>query len=151
MKLETNQRFSLALLVLILCSLASCKQFSPNKNDGKLKEVEKLYTNLPIHRGFTETWSSSVSKSMLASVGKHYKSDARYEDVKHFYVTNLIPEGWQLTKEIPLKDWSEDYGGRELTFTKEQYSIVIEYRGDKAISPDWNYAIDVGWHSTRGW
>ena len=151
MKLEANQLFRLTHLVVILCLLASCKQFSPNKNDVKLKEVEKLYTNLPIYQGFRETWSGSVSKSMLASVGKHYKSDARYEDVKGFYVAKLIPEGWQLTKEIPLKDWSEDRGGRQLTFRKEEYSVVIEYSGDKAVDPDWNYGIDVGWHSNRAW
>ena len=151
MKLETNQPFSFALLVVLLCLLASCKQFSPNKNDVKLKEVEQLYSNLPIYQGFRETWSGSVSKSMLASVGKHYKSDAGYQDVKDFYVTKLVPDGWQLTKDIPLKDWSEDHGGRELTFTKQQYSVVIEYRGDKVTNPDWNYAINVGWQSTRRW
>lgn len=151
MNLESSQLFSLGLIVVILCSLANCKQVSPNNNNVKLKEVERLYANLPIHQSFQETGGSSVSKPMLASVGKRYKSDARWDDVKNFYVTKLIPEGWQFKKEIALKDWSVDHGGRQLTFTRDQYSVAIEYRGDKAIDPDWNYAIDVGWDSGRAW
>jgi hypothetical protein len=151
MRLGIKQLFTLSLGVVILLSLANCKQFSPNNNDLKLKEVEKLFAALPIHRSFRETWSGSMSKSMLASLGKHYRSDARYEEIREFYVTALVPAGWLLTKERPLKVWSKDYGGRQLTFTKEQYSVVIEYSGEKAIDPDWNYGIDVGWHSGRAW
>jgi hypothetical protein len=126
MKLKTIQLLSLVVQLVVLFSLAGCKQFSPNKNDVKLKEVEKLAANLPVHERFHETWNGSVSKSMLASVGKHYKSDARYEDVKNFYVTKLIPEGWQLTKEIPLKNWSVNEGGLQLTFTRGEYSVVLQ-------------------------
>ena len=45
-----------------------------------------------------------------------------------------------------MTDWFRDFGGRQLTFRKDQYSIVIEYRGDKEPNPDWNYAIDIEWH-----
>ena len=134
----------------LLLSLTNCKQFSPNKHDAKLKEVENLWASLPIPAGFEETWRGSTSKSMLASVSRHYKSDARYDDVKSFYVTRLIPEGWHLSKEEALKDWLGG-GGRQLTFTKEEYSVVIEYEGEKAIDPDWNYAIGVGWQSGKPW
>jgi|SRR5882724_11078130 len=145
MKPKPREVFSLILPIVTLFLLTECKHYSPNRDDAKFKEVERLYKGVPIYPGFQEVGASSLSKSMLASVNKYYKSDARYDDVKNFYSTKLIPAGWLLTKERNLKDWSRDYGGRQLTFGKGQYSVVIEYRGDKAIDPDWNYAIDVGW------
>lgn len=63
-----------------------------------------------------------------------------------FYATQLKQTGWLLTKERTLKDgWSQDLGGRELRFEKGQYSIAIEYIGDKAVNPDWEYAVSVAW------
>jgi len=114
-----------------------------------LKEVERLYSALPIYPGFLAIGGSSYSKSMLVSVSKSYRSEASYDDVKSFYSIRLSSEGWQITEERNLKDWSRDYGGRELTFSKAEYSVVIEYRGDKAVDPDWNYAIGVGWHDKK--
>ena len=146
MMYKPTQVLGVVLAVAILVPLTSCKRYSPNRDDVKLKEVERLYNALPIYVGFQAIAGSSYSKSMLASISKSYRSDARYDDVKNFYSARLIPEGWQLSKERNLKDWSRDYGGRELTFEKGEYSVVIEYRGDKAIDPDWNYAIGVGWH-----
>jgi hypothetical protein len=145
----SNSRYSLtAVLVVVTVSpLISCKQFSPNKNDAKLQEVERLSADLPKYPGFQAlSGGNTFSKPMLASIHKHYKSDAGYDDVKAFYSTKLMPAGWKLKEERNLKDWWRDYGGRELTFEKGEYSVVIEYRGDKAIDPDWNYAIGIGWH-----
>jgi hypothetical protein len=116
----------LAIATLVL--LSNCKRYSPNRDDVKLKEVERLYNVLPIYPGLQAVAGSSYSKSMLASVSKSYKSEASYEDVKSFYSARLIPEGWQLTEERNLKDWSRDYGGRELTFGKGEYSVVIIQR-----------------------
>ncbi len=142
-----NRRaFSTAVLgLVIVSSLLACKQFSPNKNDVKLKEVEGLWASFPVYPGFQESGGSTYSKSMLAAVNKYYKSDAGYDEVKTFYATQLGSAGWQQTKERNMKDWSRDLGGRELTFGKGEYSVVIEYWGDKAIDPDWNYAINVRW------
>jgi hypothetical protein len=145
MRHKPTQVLSVVLAIAILVPLTNCKRYSPNRDDVKLKEVERLYNALPIYAGFQAIAGSSYSKSMLASVSKSYRSDAPYDDVKNFYSARLIPEGWQLSKERNLKDWSRDYGGRELTFEKGEYSVVIEYRGDRAIDPDWNYAINVGW------
>ena len=112
---------------------------------SNLETLSACGASLPIYPGFQESGSSFYSKSMLAAVNKYYKSDAGYDDVKAFYSTQLGSAGWQLTKERNMKDWSRDYGGRELTFSQGEYSVVIEYWGDKAVDPDWNYAINVGW------
>ena len=144
----SNSRYFLTVVLVVatVSTLIGCKHFSPNKNDAKLKEVEFLSAGLPTYPGFQELrGGNTYSKSMLASIHKHYKSDAGYDDVRAFYSTKLISAGWKLKEERNLKDWSRDYGGRELTFEKGEYSVTIEYRGGKAIDPDWNYAIGIGW------
>lgn len=147
--ISKSRYFSTAVLFVVTVStLINCKHFSRNKNDAKLKEVERLSVGLPTYPGFQELrGGNTYSKSMLASIHKHYKSEASYDDVRAFYSSKLIPTGWKLKEERNLKAWSRDYGGRELTFEKGEYSVVIEYSGDKAIDPDWNYAISIGWHS----
>ena len=127
--MRSNSRYFLLLVLIVVTAsaLLGCKHFSPNKNDVKLKEVERLSAGLPVYPGFQELrGGNTYSKSMLASIHTHYKSDAAYDDVRAFYSTKLMPAGWKLKEERNLKDWSRDYGGRELTFEKGEYLVVIE-------------------------
>lgn len=144
MKDNTLRRVTLVALLVI--SLSGCKQLSPNKDDVKLKEVEALVATLPVLPSLQQTWSGSISTSTLASVGRHYKSAASYDDVKNFYLSQLQSAGWKLKEERELRG---SVGSRQLTFSKEQYYFVIEYSGDKAVDPDWNYGIDVSWKSGK--
>jgi len=149
MKLKLSRAITMILAAVLLVPAISCKRLSPNRDDVKLKEVQQLASALPIYPGFEETGGGSTySKSMSASVHKSYRSSARFDDVKTFYTTQLTQSGWQLTKDRTLKDgWSRDLGGRELRFEKGQYYVAIEYIGEKAIDPDWNYGISVGWNN----
>ena len=147
MKPKLEQLAVLILAIVIAMPSINCKRFSPNRDDAKFKEVQQLSSTLPVYSDFRSTGEGSTySKSMVASIHKQYRSNARYEDVKKFYSTQLTQTGWRLVKETPLKDgWSQDLGGRELRFEKGQYSMVIEYIGEKAFDPDWEYAVSVVW------
>ncbi|HBB88251.1 MAG TPA: hypothetical protein DC047_11605 [Blastocatellia bacterium] len=124
------------------------KDHSPNRGDAKLKEIESMYSQLPIYPDFQEVAHNFSSKDVSVMTGKSYMSSAKYADIRSFYSDRLSASGWQLTNERNMKDWWRDFGGRQLTFRKGQYSIVIEYRGDKKPNPDWNYVIDFEWHDT---
>ena len=124
------------------------KDHSPNKNEAKLKEIEAIYSQLPIYPDFQEVAHNFASKDSSAFTGKSYASRAKYAEVRSFYSDTLLASGWQLTNESNLKDWWRDFGGRQLTFRKGQYSIVIEYRGDREPNPSWSYGIDVEWHNS---
>jgi hypothetical protein len=125
-----------------------CKDHSPNKDDAKLKEVEAIFAQLPIYPDFQEVAHSTDSKDAMVRSGKSFRSAAKYDDVRSFYSNKLFASGWQLARERNMTDWFRDFGGRQLTFRKGQYSIVIEYRGDKEPNPDWNYGIDIERHNT---
>ena len=132
------------ILGLFLALTYWIKRASPNKDDGKLLEVRQTFLTLPLPPDFTETDSSFQSKAELALVTKYFKSPAPVDEVKEFYDQRLTAAGWTLVKDRPVTDWFRDLGGRQLTFRKQQNSVIVEYAG-KAANDQWNYAISVKW------
>ena len=120
------------------------KRHSANKDDAKLEDVRRLYAALPLYPGFKEVNSSYESKVTLVHLDKTFVSDAPYDQVKSFYIDKLSKAGWRRTGERKMKDWWRDFGGRELTFRKGEYSIVIEYSGERT-DTDWTYAVSLDW------
>jgi hypothetical protein len=141
-------RIMVGIILIVTVSVWAkySKDHSPNKDDAKLKEIDALYSQIPVYPDFQEVTHSGDSKDVSARLGKSYSSAGKYFDVRSFYSDRLTRSGWQLSRERNMTDWFRDFGGRQLTFQKGEYSIVIEYRGDKEPNPDWNYAIDVEWH-----
>ena len=148
LKPKFTQLLTVILAMAVIVPLINCKRYSHNRDDVRLKEVQRLASALPIYPGFQDTGGGATySTPISASVHKSYRSSARFDDVKTFYATQLTQTSWQLTKDRALKDgWSRDLGGRELRFEKGQYHVTIEYIGDKEVEPDWNYGISVGWN-----
>src|SRR5437867_3475883 len=120
------------------------KKRSPNKDDAKLDEVRKIYSSLPIPPGFKEAGSSFQSKAESALTVKYFESQTSYDDVKTFYAQRLSESGWSLSSERPITDWGRDFGGRRLEFRKGEYSLVVEYSGEKSTEQE-NYAITLIW------
>jgi hypothetical protein len=106
-----------------------------------------MYATLPIPSDFKETDSSFQLKAELGLVPKYFKASMPFDNVKEFYIQRLTPGGWTLVKERRMTDWFRNFGGRELTFRKEQNSLVIEYAGERADN-QWDYAIGLEWKSS---
>jgi hypothetical protein len=79
-----------------------------------------------------------------AFVSRGFSSEARYDDVKLFYMGELTKEGWKFANERKLKNWETDLGGRELKFRRGEYEITIEYAGERA-DYGWEYGVGIGW------
>ncbi|HXQ70193.1 MAG TPA: hypothetical protein VN844_06880, partial [Pyrinomonadaceae bacterium] len=94
--------------------------------------------------GMQETDTSSSSGGGKALISKGFRSDARYEDVKRFYVEYLERDGWKIESDKQLKDIGSDFGGSEIKFRKGDLSLAIEYAGPRA-GYGWQYAIGVSW------
>ena len=136
-----------ALLLVAVYVLADyTKDHSPNAGDAKLKEVDEPLSSIPTFPGFREVYNSWSSKDLLALRGRHYRSIAPYDEVRRFYSDLLIERDWLLSEERNLRGWWRDTGGRILTFRKGEFKFTIEYRGDKELDADWNYAVDLSWH-----
>ncbi|HEX5734531.1 MAG TPA: hypothetical protein VF131_16980 [Blastocatellia bacterium] len=132
------------MIVGVLAAEHITKQNSPNKDDTKLKEVEHLFTNIPVYPGAQEVHASWSSKERLAGVIKTYKTEAGFNELKQYYTETLPRLGWHFDGEKEIKDWWRDLGGRELIFQAGEYYVHIQYAGDKA-DYAWNYAVSVGW------
>ncbi len=128
------------LFVSLLCS--GC--WSAKEDAAKLEEVQSVWARLPSYPGMQETNSQTTSGGGKAMVSKEFRSDARYDEVKRFYVERLERDGWKIDSEKQLKDWGRDFGGYEVRFRKSDLSIAIEYAGAKA-DYGWQYAIAVSW------
>ena len=116
-----------------------------NKDGSKMKEVEKLSAEIPVHPALSPNgYVAKISKPQTALITRHYKSTLPYEELMNFYVEKLTADGWKFEGDSELRDWGKDLGGYELEFRRGGYFAAITYAGEKA-DYGWDYSIDVGW------
>jgi hypothetical protein len=123
------------------------KEWSPNQNDAKLKELETLAGDTQVFPDFTEIASSTSSRAMDAGVYKSYRSAANFADVRRFYVAALQQKGWILSKGGGSEFGSGDDEESEFEFKKGEFRIVVEYAGRNISPVEWNYSVNFVWHN----
>ena len=128
----------------VFLSLACFGCWSAKEDAAKLEEIRSVWAQLPTYPGMEETNSNTTSGGGKAMISKKFRSDARYEDVRDFYVSRLEPEGWKIESEQELKDWGRDFGGHEIRLRKADLSFVIEH-ADRSADYGWEYGIAVSW------
>jgi len=118
-----------------------------NSDGSKFREIERLSDSIPEFPSTTLISEDKASRGITAGIYRYYRSQAKYEDVKQYYMNELPKAGWAFSHETALKDWWQDLGGRELEFHRRgapEYYVAIQYAGEKA-SYKWDYAITIGW------
>src|SRR6185503_185485 len=130
------------LVVLAVIGAALSVGCGPNSDGSKLRDLEQLQQTLPVFPLLVEISVHRDSKATLAGINRLYRSDARYVDVRQFYVNELTKTGWEYSGERSIKDWGTDFGGRELVFRRNEYKFSVTYAGEKA-NYGWDYAIDI--------
>jgi len=116
----------------------------PNSDGSKLRELEKIQTEIPVFPLLIETKTDTVSKGRIAVLSKIYKCDAPYDDVKKYYIDQLSERGWQYVGEREIRDWGTDLGGSTFSFRNGEYRLSITYAGSNA-NYGWDYAIETVW------
>lgn len=136
--------------ILIIAALALfaylAKKRSANRDDAQLYKLQQLYSTLPVAPGLTQRGSSFQSKAESALVENYFDSSVPFDEVKSFYYRELGKRGWLLNEEEKVTDWGRDFGGRTVKFRKEQYSLTIEYAGNR--DDQWDYAISLTWKNS---
>jgi len=136
--------FAPLLFMMAYASAYVLKVFSPNRNDAKLKETERLFDAIPIYPGSELVDTSGTSKDRTAGVGRGYKSNVSYDALKQYYMEKLQGLSWHYEGERELFDWGRHRGGRQLSFRQGEFELKIEYAGVGA-NFGWDYAINVIW------
>lgn len=73
-----------------------------------------------------------------------YKVNTDYEHITKFYKSELADHGWKYDNERSFKFGGKDYGGKELLFSKDNYSLSISYPGEQP-GTDYTFAIELSW------
>jgi len=135
-------RLDLSLVCFLVLLSTGC--WSAQDDAARLEEVKAVWARLPIYSGLQEIDSSTTYGYGKAMISKKYRSKARYDDVKRFYVEHLIPDGWTMISEKKIVDVGTDFGGYHIEFRKGDLSLGLEYAGEK-VNYEWQYAIAVSW------
>lgn len=135
----------LIVAVLIAASLVLTYRQRPSRSEHATKwsALEEIYAEVPIYPDFQAPARNTFSKDLLASLGKSYNSGTSYPEVRAFYVEKLTAMGWRLTQETNDKYWWRRPAELRLAFRKDNYTVVIKYRGDKTKDSGWDYAIEL--------
>ncbi len=86
----------------------------------------------------------AYSRPESVLVGGSYSTERSFSEIKQYYDTVLKNKSWNFQREIKLKEWGEDLGGKEIAYCKESYSATIEYAGPEA-KKGWTYSFSMSW------
>ena len=128
MSASPEKLFLVLLLTAALTTTCGYRPFFQPVNDEKLREVQQLVTDIPGFPDFKEVGSNTMADNSSILISKYYVSKAPYEDVKNFYFQFLTSHGWRIAEEKPLSVWGRDYGGKKLTFIKENFSFQFNMK-----------------------
>jgi hypothetical protein len=131
-------------LACVIVSVLATACWSAKEDTAKLEELKAVWARLPIYPGMQEVGDSTRSGGGTVLVGKKFRSDARYDDVKSFYVEHLTKDGWEVISDRKLADWGGDPERYYIQFHKGDIFLSIEYAGDGS-DRDWQYAIALNW------
>lgn len=130
---------SLALL------LGGCDIFTEGSS-SRLKALQVIVDEVPVHPGFEYIDSTTISKTTGATISRYYHSSAAFDDVERFYADALQGKGWSVPEE---KHFQRLFDGesRQLTFRKGDYSISIDHETDTSYG--WDYSLAFNWEPKK--
>lgn len=87
----------------------------------------------------------SHNKEMQAGVSAYYRSNKSYNEIRSYYIAEAAQKGWAFIGEDTVGDWGKNVGGKTINFRKGDYTLSIQYAGEKA-DYGWDFAVGLGWH-----
>jgi len=130
-------------VIFILIILSSCNSHDSNTSSSKLDEITEILKSVSIHPSKVEIETNNHSSSSNTSITRKYKSDVPFDEVKEFYLKQLINQGWHLTEEQELKDKGRYKGERALHFTRGEFLLSIQFAGKRKEVLGWDYALRI--------
>ena len=130
--------------ILSVCSITLLKQ---RPEPEKVKQVDALVEQIPVHPSFRELGRRQIANSNTIQITKTFSSDAEYEVVKKYYLDLLLPQQWKLVEDRALSYWGVDSGARQLSFIKGEFFFSIQFEGSQSEKFGRNYAFAYAWDS----
>lgn len=143
--MKIRSKFFAFIAIALLIVVCDTDRNGNNIDGSKTREIERLWLALPIYPGFSENHTYRSSRGQNARISHHYVSSAPASDVQAFYMREAPAQGWVFVRQKKLTDWGRDFGGFELQFKKNDFTMDVTYAGAKA-DYGWNYAIGIQWY-----
>ncbi len=141
-RLHDVNLFSLLLLTMILLS-NGCATDKQNTNPLGFSEITEILKSVSTHPGKIEISTDNHSIGSNHSITRKYKSNVSFDEVKDFYLQQLIGQGWLFDEERELKDKGRYKGERVLHFTRGEFVLSIQFAGERKEVLGWDYAIRI--------
>ena len=106
--------------------------------------LEAEFAALPSFPRATKVSDSFGRKSGHGIIGASYSSSATLPEIRAYYDSVLLPRGWHLSSEEPLRDWGNDLGGYTIHYRKDQFKASLQYAGQRA-HYGWDYGFTLSW------
>ena len=112
-----------------------------------LRDVEKLFLEVrPMPNSQPVGLSPRPTYRLChATMGGQYRLQATEQEVRRYYDAELAQHGWVFQKEVSLKDWGRDYGGKQFFYCRGEYTASIETAGQLEAENGWSYDFGVSW------
>src|SRR2546423_5800743 len=115
-------RFAKPAIILLVITLAFRSCLSGGEDATHLSDLQQIAAETPVYPDFAEVQPPRHSgKRENAGLTYFYRSLARYEDVKAYYMRLLLPKGWSNPSEQEVPKWFVKDGSKALTFRKGDY------------------------------
>jgi hypothetical protein len=134
---------SILFTLLFISGVYLWQYYSPNRGDAKLKELQQISSETPVHPAFISVSTRTNSRASDAGVYKNYASMATFDEVKGFYKNALAQRGWTLKQ--PATQAADSEIVSEIVFVKGEYSIAIEYHGQRPGDRVADYSMNFLW------
>lgn len=139
----------LFIAVFLLCVWYFFKKIndsSPNRDNAKLIEAQKIAQETPVRSDFKLLSSSETSFAHAAGVSQRYLAPVPCAEIRKYYEKILTERDWVLVyeeKSTPIFSDSHRYIS---DFKHGDFSIVLEYGESKENKEaDCNFILDFNW------
>lgn len=137
------------LLLLLLAAAAYVAVLvSGTKAEERSKamqaKLESDFKALPSFPRATKVGESTGRKSGHGIFGASYSTSATLPEIRAYYDSILLPRGWHLAYEKPLREWGKDLGGYSINYKRDDFTVSLQYAGQRA-QHGWDYALTLSW------
>jgi hypothetical protein len=119
----------------------------PQSKQNQL-EVEKEFHKIqpPPNATPTSTNLRFTRKTNHGTVGMLYQGNLAYSEIRAHYDAELTRNGWKFQNEEKVIYRGQDYGGKEVVYTKGKYEAIIYFPGTQP-DADFTFGLNVSWET----
>ena len=111
----------------------------------KQKEIEQEFREISPIPNAVVIRHSAVNRTKRVIISSDYSTQSSYESIKEHYNRDLAGRGCQLHREADVLFDGRNYGGKELTYCKNDYVAALQFAGRQEREFGWTFSFALTW------